>query len=191
MDLYIDEKLKNEIKERERLSIIKRKYPTQENIANYKSFKNLNLSNQRKAEINFYKEQFELYKSDTKKSWKIMKRILGKDKQISEKQIDFIINNQLVSDNAIIANTFNNYFINVGRTLAHQIKSNTNPLSYIDRNVNSIFIPIITEHEIILVIKSLNNSSPGYDELPSSKITDQYLYCHSFLKFSKNWSQII
>ena len=73
-----------------------------------------------------------------------------------------------MSDSVIIANTFNNYFINVGRTLAHQIKSNINPLSYIDINVNSIFIPIITEHEIILVIKSLNNSSPGYDELPSS-----------------------
>ena len=165
---WIDDKLKNEIKERERLSIIKRKKPTQENIAKYKYFKNLNLSNQRKAEINFYKEQFELYKSDAKKSWKILKRILGKDKQISEKQIDFIINNQLVSDSAIIANTFNTYFINVGRTLAHQIKSNINPLSYIDINVNSIFIPPITEHEIILVIKSLNNSSPGYDELPSS-----------------------
>ena len=49
-----------EIKERERWSIIKIKYPTQENIFKYKSHKNLILSNQRKAEVNFYEEQFEL-----------------------------------------------------------------------------------------------------------------------------------
>ena len=35
--------------------------------------------------------------------------------------IDFVLNNQYISDDGIIANAFNNYFINVGSSLAKNI----------------------------------------------------------------------
>ena len=38
--------------------------PTQANKDNYKKYKNMNLSNQRKAEINYYKEKFDLHKTN-------------------------------------------------------------------------------------------------------------------------------
>ena len=52
---WINKALKNEIIERERLFIYKKKYRTQENIDVYTKFRNKNLSNQRKTERNYYK----------------------------------------------------------------------------------------------------------------------------------------
>ena len=58
--------------------------------------------------------------------------------------------------------------MNIGRSLSQHITSTTNPLSYINTNINSIYIPEILKNEIKTVIYSLKNSSPGYDEMPAS-----------------------
>ena len=39
----------------------------------------MNLSNQRKAEINYYKEQFDLHKTELIRSWNIIKNIINKE----------------------------------------------------------------------------------------------------------------
>ena len=41
-----------------------------------------------------------------------------------------------------------------------------NPMQYVKSTLNSIPIPIIGESEVIAAIKSLKNSSAGYDEVP-------------------------
>ena len=41
-------------------------------------------------------------------------------------------------------------------------------MSYINTNIHSIYIPDIPKIEIITVIKTLNNSAPGNDEMPAS-----------------------
>ena len=57
-----------------------------------------------------------------------MKTIIGKDdSRRSIKHINFLINNQYISDDNRIANTFNNYFTNVGSSLARNIQTETNP----------------------------------------------------------------
>ena len=67
--------MKDEIKIRDilLLFLLSQKYPTPENKQRYKQFKNRNLNEQRKAERNYYTEQFELNKHDIKKSWKVIK----------------------------------------------------------------------------------------------------------------------
>ena len=84
---WINKELKNDIKIRDNLYQIKRKNPTSENIANYKKYKNENLTRQRKAERDYYREQFEIHKNDLKKSWKIIKDIIGKEDKHSSKNI--------------------------------------------------------------------------------------------------------
>ena len=117
--------------------MLSRKYPTLENKQNYKQFKNRNLNEQRKAERNYYIEQFELNKQDLKKSWEIIKNLIGKeDNKCSMNQIDFLINGQYVSDRKTIANTFNDYFINVGSSLASSIQSEIDPLLYFNLIIN-------------------------------------------------------
>ena len=170
---------KKEIAKREELLLDFLDDPTSNNENRYKKFKNFNLSNQRKSERNYYKEQFELFESDLRKSWKVIKKIIRKeDSRKSNQQIDFAINNKLVSDSITIANSFNNYFINVGPSLAKHIQCDVNPLTYVNTNIYSMFLPTILEEEITLVIKSLKNSSPGYDEIPAmmmKKCVESYI----------------
>ena len=82
--------------------------------------------------------------------------------------IDFLINGQYISDSKTIANSFNNYFINIGSSLASGIKSENDPPLYFQTNKKSIYIPEIDKSEIESIISSINNSSAGYDELPAS-----------------------
>ena len=53
------------------------------------------------------------------------------------------------------------------KSLAQQITSTINPLSYINTNIHSIYIPDISKNEIITVINTLKNSAPGNDEMPA------------------------
>ena len=42
------------------------------------------------------------------------------------------------------------------------------PISYISaHSKNSIFIPYITEYEIVTILSGINNSSPAWDNIPS------------------------
>ena len=103
---WITEELKNDIKIRDRLYIIKRKNPTSDNIKKYKQYKNQNLSKQRKAERDYYREQLELHQHDLKKSWRVIKNIINKeDNQTIKKQTIFLINNQYTTQNQTIANS--------------------------------------------------------------------------------------
>ena len=64
-----------------------------------------------------------------------------------------------------MANEFNSYFVSVGPTLAaHQIITDLNPLHYVHNNPNCM---VLLHIEVVNVINSLNNSSPGWDGIPS------------------------
>ena len=165
---WIDQNLKNDIFRRETLYVKKQKYPTEENVKEYKLFRNIVISKQRKAEREFYRTQFDLYKTDLRKSWKIIKTIIGKSDRISNISDEFLINEKIVSDKTFITNAFNNYFLNVGKTLSKNIVSTGDPLSYVNSNLTTIFVPSIQEIEILNVMSLLNNSTAGYDDLQPS-----------------------
>ena len=101
--------------------------------------KNKNLTNQRQAEKKYYKEQFELNSNDLKKSWEVIKNIISKEDKCATKNKAFLINNMYISDNNTISNSFNNYFINVGSSLAKNMNSDMNHLIYVQNNYIIIF----------------------------------------------------
>ena len=68
--------------------------------------------------------------------------------------------------NLDIANGFNNFFVSIGPKLANNLKSDIDPLSYVNNNINSIVVQEVSCSQVREVINSLNNSSPGHDELP-------------------------
>ena len=175
---WISNKIKKDIIQREKLHFISKKFPTELNIQKYKSFKNQNLSDQRAAERSYYKDQFGIFGDDLRKSFKVLRKVIGKQDGQSMANIDFIIGNKLVSDETEIANRFNNYFVTVGKSLTKNTNNDVNPLDYIQSNSKSIVIPDITVGDIINVISSLNNSSAGYDDMPASimkKCIDEYI----------------
>ena len=101
------------------------------------------------------------------KSWNVIKEIIGKSKTMHN-STKFNINGNPKDDEAVISNSFNNYFIHVGPRLVQQIQSHINPLNYVNDTMKSMFIPYISEYEITETVKSLKNSSAGWDFIPGS-----------------------
>ena len=91
-----------------------------------------------------------------------MKSVIGNKRKTNQNIKRFKINNNIIDNDLRIANEFNSYFVSVGPTLAaHQIKTYLNPLHYVQNNPNSMVMQQIEEFEVVNVINSLNNSSPG------------------------------
>ena len=141
--------------------------PTPENKLTYSKFRNKLTTLMRTTERQYHEDQLELQKNDLRKSWKIIKEIIGKCNTHAKSNLEFNINGLSVNNNQIISDSFNDYFINVGIKLAEEIKDTSNPLEYVDNIQNSIFMPHITETEVKNIIQSLKHSSPGWDGMPA------------------------
>ena len=79
----------------------------------------------------------------------------------------FKIDDETVTDPCIISNEFNKYFVEIGPKLAENLITPVDPLSYLDRNCNSIFLLEISENETLRAINSLKNASAGWDQIPT------------------------
>ena len=166
---WINNDMKAEIKERERLLINSKKYPTEDNISKYKRFRNQVLSNQRRAARNYYHEQFEIRGPNTKSGWALIHFLTGLGNKNTQKNMnEFLINGKLISDNIVIADSFNEYFVNVGKGISQKITSTVDPLSYMDYSNQCIPELVVTEDSVKRIISQLNNSAAGYDGLPAS-----------------------
>ena len=164
---YLTNGLRKSIERKHILKHIYTKTPNEQNLLNCKIFNNKLTSLLRKREQEYIEEKLDIHKTDIAKSWKIIKEIVGKNKNTSKSSLKFKINGTLTNDNHVICNSFNDYFVQVGPQLANTIVSHVNPLSYVKCNMNSIFLPYISEYEITQNINSLKNSSAGWDLIPT------------------------
>ena len=125
----------------------------------------------RVAERKYYQNMLENNKLNPKKTWQILKDIIGKSKP-GNMSDNFLINGSIVEDSQVIANAFNDFYINIGSNLAGKIKPNNpyiNPISYIKNNVtDSIFIAPATNAEILKIFNTLKKNSAGWDGLTQS-----------------------
>ena len=73
----------------------------------------------------------------------------------------------MIDNQQTIAEKFNEFFINIGPTLAKKIKKqDISPNSYLkNKMINSIFLNSVTDLEIINILKSCKDSSQGYDDI--------------------------
>ena len=136
--------------------------PTEINKLSYKTYNNKLNSIKRKAERDYFSNQLEMNKSDMKKSWKIMKSVIGNKRKMHQKNRRFVINNKIIDNDLQIANEFNNYFVSVGPILAtNQTPTSLNPIDFLQNHYSSMVISQIHDLEVVNIIRSLNNSSPG------------------------------
>ena len=131
----------------------------------YKEAKKVLHSTLRNSVISYFGDQLELNKNDIFKTWKVLKDIIGLDGNKTKQKNNILIDDKLVTDSLDIANGFNNFFVSVGPKLANDIKSDMDPLSYVNYNINNIVVPEVSCIHVREVINSLNNSSPGHNEL--------------------------
>ena len=159
----------------------------------YLVYRNKYNSLKRTARINYYSEQIENFKNDSKKLWTIFNKVIGKTKnkldlpsKIKDK------NSIMISGSINIANEFCDFFSNIGSTLSRKIPApNVSYHDYMDgvRSENTFFLSPTDEQEITKIILSLKNkNSSGYDGISNvllKKLTPEICYPLSII-FNKS-----
>ena len=134
-------------------------------------YKNKLTSILKEAEKVYYQTEIISNKSNLRKVWAIVKQVINKTKtsRISDK---FIHNKTLLSDPVNIANCFNNYFINIGPTLASKLpKENISHRDFLpERTTASLFLEPTDEVEIKKIIRNLKEGAPGQDGITTYNI---------------------
>ena len=139
---------------------------------NYISFRNNLKFRLRKAERQFYAQEFGKRRSNTKATWSLINQILHK--LPGSNNVDFLsVANQIITAPHDIADAVNNYFATIGSKLASTVPPATTPFtSYLPAHVPSsaVFLPT-TPFEILDVISNLESSSTcANDEIPMTVI---------------------
>ena len=90
------------------------------NVNRYKEYKTLLSNLMKKSERQFYDEQFKANVHNFKKSWNLTKDIINRKKKAKPNK-RFLINGKITSNNQEIAEGFNNFYVNIGKTLSDKI----------------------------------------------------------------------
>lgn len=139
------------------------------NLSTYKFILNKCI---RTAKEDYYAKLFDSIKGDMKKTWKSINGVLNRGKNKQDLPQCFNIDGSLVSDPTLIANAFNDFFVNIGPSLAESIdtsKINYTFDAYLSNQSNSLFdFSSVTNNDVLTTIESLESkSSCGYDNLSS------------------------
>ena len=111
------------------------KHQTQETELAQKSYKNLFESIEKKPKKKYYSEKVSKYKNDAKRTWSIMKELVGKIKlKPSNLPRRVTVNEVDAFDEPKIANEFNAFFTNIETKLASKIPNASRTFqSYINK----------------------------------------------------------
>ena len=172
---WLSEGIKSAIKKKNNLYRRQKKTKNTEHEKTYKKYRNrLNkiISN---AERAHYQQLLSDNKSNLKKSWQILKEVINKKKSTSLCS-KFTVNNNVTTDKVKIADGFNNFFINIGPTLAKKIPRDTrSPTEYMKNRVTEqMVVEPVVEDEVESIIKSLKDGSPGWDAISSQVVKTTY-----------------
>ena len=106
------------------------------------------------AKRQYYNKYFNMYRTNLKKTWDLINTTIN-SKCTRENPCRFSLNDEYITDKNDIANAFNNYFVNIGQTMARNISSQNAPFnSYLTENITYILhFQSITESDLISIIK--------------------------------------
>ncbi len=141
--------------------------------AEYMRFRALLRRNIREAKRLYYARTFNLFKNDIKKTWSTINDTLNRKSKTSCSHVhEFDIDNEKISNPDQIANKFNEYFINIGHTLAENIQSNKHYTDFLSQpKIDRFAFSLATENQVIDIIKGLKNkSSYGHDGISNNLI---------------------
>ena len=134
---------------------------TIETESRYKTYKNKLTNIIRTSKRDYYHNQLEQHKGNTKATWKVLNNIIKKNTAKREYPCHFTKDNVEIKNTSDIANEFNQFFVNVGPSLANQIiePSNHHGLDYtnINHNPHSFFLTPVNEKEILDIVNNCKN----------------------------------
>ena len=139
-----------------------------------------------KSKKSYYSQKIIKYKDNAKKTWSVMKELIGKTRK-SEPHLPgkLLINEQEASGKVEIANKFNTFFTSIGAELAKNIPNVSRPFeSYIKKVDTTMPTDSLTINEVKEAFSSLKiNKSPGCDEIRFNIIKNCFSELNMPLKY--------
>ena len=150
------------------------------NIAKFKTYRNLYNILLRKSKILHYQDQLLKNVNNPKKTWDLFNEITGRGNPAG-KITEIRSTNKTVTNSKDIANHFNDFFSSIGHKISNQIdNTNISPISYLENSFPNappdFNFDQITPTNIIDILKIL----------PAKKSTDIDGISNSLLKFIKD-----
>ena len=135
----------------------------------YASFRNEVTNRIRTAKRNYYSELFENIKTDAKRTWNIINSIIKPQNKSSVRKICLEVDGVSVSGDKDVADSFNDYFSNIGLSNASPQVSNNSymtSLRHISQPNSFFFSPVSAAH-VSKIIASLKNKPSHIDMYPN------------------------
>jgi len=140
--------------------------PSEYNINKYKEFNILYKRIQRRTKATYYENILQENKHNIKKTWNILKRLIGKTNDKSGLPNTFQVNNTPINDRQETSEAFNNFFSKIGLQTSQNVpKVNKNFKSFMPNPVSkSIFLDPVLPSDIVNITNKLKSkSSVGHD----------------------------
>ena len=120
----------------------------------------------------YYDKQFINFTSNSKKTWSLIKEVIGSSKQKDQLPKFFQRNGEIIKDTLEIANGFNTFFAGIGPKLASEIEtSDKNFDIFLDnRNPNTFEFSRISEMGILNVCRQLKPKLSAGEDFISTKL---------------------
>ena len=119
---------------------------------------------------NYYRTYFNEHQNNTKKTWAGINELIGKRNQSLTSNISLTDNNKIITNQKEVANTFNNYFLNVAENLTKEMETPKLSLDYYLDNPNeeNFFITPTNPAEVLNLINEMDpkKASDVYDISP-------------------------
>lgn len=169
--------LKNSIKVKNKLYIHYIKYKTDENKKSYLEYKRILNKLLRQGEREHYDNLFKENIGNIKKSWELIKEVINKSKNV-KKDAEFIIDGKKENNSKLIANAFNQFYLDIGTKLSQTLPSVERSFASFmpAANPNSLFLRPASGIEVENIICDMKKKSPGWDGLSSVVIKDTLPY---------------
>ena len=153
-------------KRKEKLFAKKIKKPNELNKMKFKNYNTAYNKLRRAAKKMHYDNQFNIHTRNCKKTWSVIREIIGTKKEKAQFPDFFRENGNIISDYLEIANGFNNFFSQVGPNLASEIElSDVSYDSFLsDNNPVNFNFSRISETDILKMCNQLKPKlSSGVD----------------------------
>ena len=124
----------------------------------------------RKLKRKFLKNKFEEHKSNLKKTWQLINDVMGRDKRDTTSDL-FIINQEEITDPKLIADHFNEFFVNIASASDNNEFEENGFKTYLNaqHSYDEFHFDLINNQHTTSIISHIKTKySYGYDEISSA-----------------------
>ena len=167
--------LKISQKNKEKIFSKKIRCPTVININKFKAYNKIYNKLRRAAKKQYYDEQFKKFAQNSRKTWSVIREVIGTKKQKDQIPDFFRHNGQFIAEYIDIANGFNNFFAGIGPKLASEIEPSDISFDSFMPEINpvSFVFSKISEIDILNICKQLKPKASSGADYISNKLLKQ------------------